>query len=285
MDFDSFTQANLYNYLKDNLPSFMTETDLDVFIKLITYMFGDLIEQGSTLPNEIDIDKCSDEHLKELAKLVKYPWNNALTASQQREMIKYWLLIKKNRGTAFSYVNLIRLFGKDSDSIYSNSEHYGVRVVEYDPNVHHETPMYPGDIRIEVPEMSSILRDSLKDIQLMGTRITFAFILYLGAYNEQITPSLWYVIKKWIDTNVLQGWNPIIKDYGPQHEYTRVQTVYDWLLCKPSKSNKMFASISVIPRYKTPWVKGFIFNTAGLTNYKGILLNDGILDEEDVLYR
>ena len=217
--------------------------------------------------------------------MVKYPWNNALTANQQREMIKYWLLIKKNRGTAFSYINLIRLFGKDSDSIYSNSDHSGVRVVEYDPNVHHDYPMFPGDIRIEVPEMSTILRDSLKDIQLMGTRITFAFILYLGAYNEEITPDLWYVIKKWIDTDVLQGWNPIIKNYGPQYEYTKVQTVYDWLLCKPSRSNEMFASISVIPRYKTPWEKGFIFSTAGQTNYKGLLLSDGILNEDDVLYR
>ena len=287
MDEHSWTIArkNFYEYLKDNLPQFMTESDLNVFVELISYIFGDLLEEGTTLPNEIDIDKCSEENLVHLSKLVKYPWNNALTISQQRDTIKHWMLLKRNRGTAFSYINLIRLFGKDSTTYYSSAEHYGVQIIEYDPNVHHDYPLYPGDIRIEVPEMSTILRESLKDIQLMGTRIEFAYVLYLGAYNEQIDPSAWYVISKWIDTDLLQGWNPMIKNFGPQYEFTKIQTVYDWQLVHPSRSNEMFASVSVIPRYKTPWQKGFILNVAGLDNYRGILTLDGVLQTSDVLYR
>lgn len=281
----TFSRINLYNYLKDNVPSFLTETDLNVFIELISYIFGDLIDNTDKMPWEIDIDKCSEENLVHLSKLVKYPWNNALTPEQQRETIKYWMLLKRNRGTAFSYINLIRLFGKDSTTYYSNADHSGVRIIEYDPNVTHDYPLYPGDIRIEVPEMSTILRDALKDIQLMGTRIVFAFVLYLGAYNEQIEPSVWYRIRKWIDTDLLRGWNPMIKNFGPQYEFTKVQTVYDWQLVHPSKSNMMFASVSVLPRYRTPWNKGFIFNVPGLDNYKGILTEDGIINNTDILYK
>lgn len=280
-----FVRDNLYEYLKDNLPSFMTETDLDVFTQLISYIFGDLMEEAGTLPSEMSTDTCSEENLRHLAYLIKYPWNNALTPDQQRETIKHWILLKRNRGTNFSYINLIRLFGKDATTFYSNADHSGVRVIEYDPNVHHDYDLYPGDIRIEVPEMSTILRDALPDIQLMGTRIIFAFILYLGAYNEQMKPEVWYRIKKWIDTDLLQGWNPMIKNFGPQHEYTKVQTVYDWQLCHPSKSNKMYASVLVRTKYREPWVKGFIFNQPGLENYKGILTADGILAADAVLYK
>lgn len=281
----NYARQNFYSYLKDNLPSFMTETDLNVFIELISYIFGDLLQLGTELPFQIDIDKCDSDKLIHLSKLVKYPWNNALTIDQQRETIKYWMLIKRNRGTSFSYVNLIRLFGKDSNTFYSSAEHSGVRVVEYDPNKEYDYPFYAGDIRIEVPEMSTILRDSLKDIQLMGTRIVFAYVIYLGAYNEQMTPSFWHVIRKWINTDVLRGWNPMIKDYGPQHEFTKIQTVYDWQLVYPSRSNEMFASISIISRYRTPWIKGFLFAEPGKDNYRGILTATGVLHADDILYR
>jgi hypothetical protein len=279
------SRASLREYLYDNLPSFMTESDLNVFIDLICFVFGDLYQEAGQLPWEIDIDKCSDEDLVHLAKLVKYPWNNALTSQQQRETIKYWMLIKRNRGTSFSYINLIRLFGKDSTTYYSNADHSGVRVIEYDPNVTHDYKLYPGDIRIEVPEMSTILRSSLKDIQLMGTRILFAFVIYLGAYSEEMSPELWYEINKWINTDVLQGWNPMIKNYGPQYEYTKISRVYDWQLCFPSRSNEMFASVYLLQQYREPWIKGFIFNTKGLDNYRGILTSDGIINATDVLYK
>lgn len=285
MDDWTFVRQNFYAYLKDNIPEFFTETDLDVFIKLIAYIFGDLIDSTSKLPWEINVDLCTTENLRHLAYLVKYPWNNALTDEQQRETIKNWMLIKRNRGTAFSYINLIRLFGKDSITYYSDSNHSGVKIIEYDPNVTHDYPLFPGDIRIEVPEMSTILRDALKDIQLMGTRIVFAFMLYLGAYLEQMTPSVWYDIKKWISTDLLRGWNPMIKNFGPQYEFTKVQTVYDWQLCYPSKSVGMYASVYLIPRYKAPWVKGFIFNVEGLENYRGILTTDGVLHVNDILYK
>lgn len=281
----TYARQNFYNYLKDNLPDYMTETDLDVFVELISYIFGDLLQLGDELPWQIDIDKCDDGNLVHLSKLVKYPWNNALTLEQQRETIKNWMLIKRNRGTSFSYINLIRLFGKDATTFYSNADHAGVKVVEYDPNVKHDYPLYPGDIRIEVPEMSTILRNSLKDIQLMGTRIVFAYVLYLGAYNLQMTPSAWYRIRKWISTNLLRGWDPMIKDYGPQHELTKIRTVYDWQLVYPSRSNEMFASIEIYKRYREPWIKGFLFNTSGQDNYRGILTADGVLKTDDILYR
>ena len=281
MNVQNYTRfrQEIYNFLMDELPKTMKDGDLSVLVELLAYVFGDLYDETTHLPWQIDIDYCETEHLKHLASLVHYPWNNALTDEQQRETIKYWMLIRRNRGTSFSYINLIRLFGKDSTTYYSNSDHSGVRVVEYDPNVHHEYDLFPGDIRIEVPELST------SDIRLMGTRVVFAFVLFLGAYNEQMQPSFWYKIKKWIETFDLHGWNPMIRDFGPQHEYTKVQVVYDWQLTHPSRSGQMFASVLISPKYKTPWVKGFIFNVAGLENYKGIFKAEGnTFNFNDVFY-
>lgn len=283
----------LYSYLKDNAPSYMTNSDLNVFIELIALVFGDLFQITHEIPSEVDIDACDIDNLKHLASLVKYPWNDALTYEQQRETIKFWMLIRRNRGTKFSYINLIRLFGKDATTYYSNADHTGVRVIEYGIDYFPEDydngdvpyKMFPGDIRIEVPELSTILRDALKDIQLMGTRIIFAFVLYLGAYNEQMTPNFWHRIKQFIRTDLLHGWNPMIMYYGPDNEETLVRKVYDWQLVLPSRSGEMFASVSVRPKYVTPRTHGFFFAPKGLERYAGHIFEDGILNEDDILYR
>lgn len=280
----------LYDYLKDNTPTFMTKSDLNVFVELISIIFGDLFQITNELPSEIDIDSCDIDNLKHLASLVKYPWNDALTYEQQRETIKFWMLIKRNRGTKFSYVNLIRLFGKDAATFYSNSSHEGVRVIEYGIDYFPDQPrfpytMYPGDIRIEVPELSTIMREAIKDIQLMGTNLIFAFILYLGAYNEQMTPEFWHRVKQFIKTDLLHGWNPMIMYYGPDNEETLVRKVYDWQLVLPSRSGEMFASVAIVPKYVEPCQHGFFFATSGLTRYNGYILEDGVLNETDVLYR
>ena len=273
-----------YSYLINNIPQGMIDTDINVLVQLLCYIFGDLFQEAKQLPWEIDIDKCSDENLIHLSKLVKYPWNNALTVEQQRETIKYSMLIKRNRGTNFSYINLVRLFGKDSSTYYSSSDHSGVKVVEYNPEGA-ETTQYPGDIRVEVPEYSTILREALSQVQLMGTRLEFAYMLFLGALSEEITPDMFISVVKNISTDKTLSDNVIIRDFGPQHEFTVLGSVWDWMLVHPQRSSEMFSAVQLITRYVAPWVKGFLFNVPGLDNYRGVLQADGVLQANSILYR
>ena len=138
-------RQDIYDYLKQTLSGVITDGDMDIFITLICYIFGDLYERSSRLPWEIDVDYVDDEYLPSLASLIGYPWNNGLTADQQRESIKMYLLIRRYRGTKFGLLNLIRVFGQDVESFYSTSDLRGVELVEYNPNIikQREPYMYP----------------------------------------------------------------------------------------------------------------------------------------------
>lgn len=162
-------QQKIYDYLKTTLSHTLTEGDLDVFVKLISHIFGDLYERTEKLPWQIDVDNVDEEYLKSLSSIIGYKWNKSLTADQQRESIKIYLLIRKYRGTKFGLMNLIRVFGQDAISYYSSADLRGITIVEYNPNIpeQSEPNMYPGDIKIRIPELSSILRDALSDTQLV----------------------------------------------------------------------------------------------------------------------
>lgn len=138
-------RKDIYEYLIQTLSGVITDGDMDIFITLICYIFGDLYERSSKLPWEIDVDKVDDEYLPSLASLIGYPWNVGLTADQQRESIKMYLLIRRYRGTRFGLLNLIRVFGQDVERFYSSSDLRGVELVEYNPNIvkQKEPYMYP----------------------------------------------------------------------------------------------------------------------------------------------
>lgn len=61
----------IYEYIKDTLSDVLTDKDLDIICKLISYIFGDLYMRTKLLPWEIDIDKCSDENLKPLSSIIR----------------------------------------------------------------------------------------------------------------------------------------------------------------------------------------------------------------------
>ena len=185
--FPEFRQQ-IYTYLKSTLSNVITEEDLDIIVKLIAELFGDLYMRAKLLPWQINVDRCPDEHLKALSSIIGYRWNNGLTPDQQRESIKLYCLIRKWRGTNFGLSNLIRVFGQDVTSFYSSSDLRGVEIVEYgsggadtiEPN------MFPGDIKIRIPELSTILTDSIFDTKLAGTRLIFAYYIFMGIYHMKI---------------------------------------------------------------------------------------------------
>lgn len=279
-------RQKIYNYLKSTLSMVITEDDLNIIVELIAMLFGDLYMRAKVLPWEINVDRCPDEHLQALSSIIGYRWNKGLTADQQRESIKLFCLIRRWRGTNFGLANLIRVFGQDVNSFYSSSDLRGVEIIEYgsggvdtvEPN------MYPGDIKIRIPELSTILRDSIFDTKLAGTRLIFAYYIFMGVYYMKIYPDFFYIILEWVSM-ITQGYDPQINLYGDQFLETRIDQVVNDQLTHPIIRGAPIASIQVLTYYKEPWNDGFILNVPGLTNYRGFIEPEPIVQSEHVLYK
>lgn len=279
-------RQKIYNYLKSTLSMVITEDDLNIIVELIAMLFGDLYMRAKVLPWEINVDRCPDEHLQALSSIIGYRWNKGLTADEQRESIKLFCLIRRWRGTNFGLANLIRVFGQDVNSFYSSSDLRGVEIIEYgsggvdtvEPN------MYPGDIKIRIPELSTILRDSIFDTKLAGTRLIFAYYIFMGVYYMKIYPDFFYIISEWVSM-ITQGYDPQINLYGDQFLETRIDQVVNDQLTHPIIRGAPIASVQVLTYYKEPWNDGFILNVPGLTNYRGFIEPEPIVQSEHVLYK
>lgn len=279
-------RQKIYNYLKSTLSMVITEDDLNIIVELIAMLFGDLYMRAKVLPWEINVDRCPDEHLQALSSIIGYRWNKGLTADQQRESIKLFCLIRRWRGTNFGLANLIRVFGQDVNSFYSSSDLRGVEIIEYDSGGVDtvEPNMYPGDIKIRIPELSTILRDSIFDTKLAGTRLIFAYYIFMGVYYMKIYPDFFYIISEWVSM-ITQGYDPQINLYGDQFLETRIDQVVNDQLTHPIIRGAPIASIQVLTYYKEPWNDGFILNVPGLTNYRGFIEPEPIVQSEHVLYK
>lgn len=276
----------IYSYLKDTMSDVLTDKDLDIICKLISYTFGDLYMRAKLLPWEINIDKCADENLEHLSSLIGYKWSNALTPDQQRESVKLFCLIRRWRGTKFGLSNLIRTFGQDTKSLYSKADLRGIEIIEYgsggpdtlEPN------MYPGDIKISIPELSTILRDSIFDTKLAGTRLIFAYYIFMGVFHLKMYEDYTYLIDYWIRC-LHQGYDPIIKWYGGQFIDTKLGSIKSDQISHRTLRGRPIASVQVLTYYKTPWENGWILNVPGLTNYRGFIEEDPTIIEDHVLYK
>lgn len=278
-------RRKIYNYLEYTLSSVMTENDLDLLVLLIAEIWGDLYCRTKLLPWEIQIDRCADEHLEALSTIIGYRWNTGLTADQQRESIKLFCLIRRNRATDFGLSNLIRAFGQDSKSFYSTADLRSVEIVEYgsggadtiEPN------MFPGDIKVLIPDMSKILRDSIFDTKLAGTRLMFVYMIFIGIFHLRIYEDWQYIITKWV-TFIMQGLNPRIDTYKETGLDTTIELAAHDQLCHVTRGGKPIASCQVLVYEVDPWNDGFILNTPGLTNYRGFIEETPLIVSSHILY-
>ena len=144
----------MYKLAHNAITESLITKDIDVFLKLIGTIYGDLYTLSRNVDDAINVDYVDEEHLRHLCKLIGYEWVEALTAEEQRESIKFYMYLRRMRGTSFGLKNLIRLFGQTTKSLYQSSDNSGVRVMEYVEN--NKYGLYPGDIRIEISEMSRL---------------------------------------------------------------------------------------------------------------------------------
>lgn len=282
--FPTFRQK-IYTYIKTTLSGVMTQDDLDIIVKLISELFGDLYLRAKTLPWEINIDRCPDEHLKALSSIIGYRWVDGLTADQQRESIKLYCLIRRNRGTNFGLSNLIRVFGQDAKKYYSSADLRGVEIIEYNSGGPEtvEPNMFPGDIKIRIPELSRILKDSIFDTKLAGTRLIFAYYIFMGIYHMKMYEDYAYKIKYWVML-LISGYDERIDLYGPAFLETRISGCLTDQLTHGIQNGAPIASCQILTYYKAPWVNGFILNVPGLTNYRGFIEEEPIVQPDHELY-
>ena len=283
--FPEFRQK-VYTYLETTLSNVLIQGDLEIIILLIAELFGDLYARTGAMPWDINVDRCPDDQLKDLASILGYDWNKGLTADQQRESIKLFCLIRRWRGTNFGLANLIRVFGQDVTSFYSSSDLRGVEIIEYgsggadtvEPN------MFPGDIRIRIPELSSILRDSIFDTKLAGTRLIFNYYIFMGVYHMYIYPDWQVKVTEWVRI-INSNYDPVIEKYGSRFMETPIDSVLKDQLTHAVVRGAPIASCQILTYYKKPWQKGFIFATPGLTNYRGFIMEDPIIQSDHILYK
>lgn len=269
-----------YNAITNNL---ITE-DFDVFLKLIGVVYGDLYTLSRNIDDSINIDYVDEEHLRHLCKLIGYEWVEALTAEEQRESIKFYMYLRRMRGTSFGLKNLIRIFGQTTKSLYQASDNSGVRVMEYKKG--NKYGLFPGDIRIEIPEMSNILRNAAEDVKLAGTRLRFAYRIDIGTTNDdQYGHRLGYYPAPGVTGNIyiwlepgLEGWDHELDIDVDKDKSSKVIYKYrDTYNFHPSTETRKY--------YSRPFTDLWMFQEYGLHNIRGWLLDDGVIDENLYLYK
>lgn len=274
----------MYNLAYNAITEGLITKDLDVFLKLVGTIYGDLYNVSKNIDDAVNIDYVDEEHLRHLCKLIGYEWVEALTADEQRESIKFYMYLRRMRGTSFGLKNLIRIFGQTTTSLYQASDNSGVRVMEYTEG--NKYGLFPGDIRIEIPEMSRILRNAAEDVKLMGTRLRFAYRIDISTTNiDQYGHKLGYYpapgvtgnIRVWLQPG-LEGWDKTLDINVDKDKSSKVIYKYrDTFNIHPSTETKKY--------YSRPFTNMWMFQEYGLTNIRGLLLDDGVIDEQLYLYK
>ena len=274
----------IYNLAHEAISEGLISNDLDVFIKLISCIQGDMYLEAKNVDDSINIDNIDEEHLRHLCTLIGYTWVEALTADEQRESIKFYMYLRRMRGTSFGLKNLIRIFGQTTTSLYQASDNSGVRVMEYKEG--NKYGMFPGDIRIEIPEMSRILRNAIEDVKLMGTRLRFAYRIDISSTNYDIfghllgyypAPGVTGKIKMFLQPG-LKGWDEEIDIY--QNKENSQKLIY-----KYRDTFNIHGSTDIDTIYSEPFTDLWLFQEKGLVNVRGWLLDDGVIDENLYLYK
>lgn len=200
--------------------------------------------------------------------------------------MKAFCLIRRWRGTKFGLMNLIRTFGQDTKSLYTKADLRGVEVIEYGSGGPEtiEPNMYPGDIKISIPELSTILRDSIYDTKLAGTRLTFSYYIFMGVFHMKMFEDYAYLIKYWI-RYIGQNYDPVLKWYGSRYLDTPLSSCKSDQVSHRTFKGKPIASCQLLTYYREPWNDGFILNVPGLTNYRGFIEESPEIVGEHILYK
>ena len=165
--------------------------------------------------------------------------------------------------------------------------------------------MFPGDIFVRVPEFSSILRDSIYDTKLAGTRIYFQYYIFIGIFHMEMSFDMAYSLVI-ASPKRIQNYDIELKYLGPLKWDTQLGNILEYQLTNGVRGNiadyynpightqdelderhhgNLTAGIQILTYYKAPWINGWVLNVPGLTNYRGFIQPDENIRPNEILYK
>ena len=152
--------------------------------------------------------------------------------------------------------------------------------------------MYPGDIKISVPELSKILRDSIFAIyDFDDTKFYYAnleenvqYYIFMGVFHLKMYEDFAYIIKYWVRI-LSQGYDPELKWYGSKYLDTPVGSVKQDQITHRIIKGAPCVGVQILTYHKDPWKNGWILAIPGLTNYRGFIEPTGEIVPDWVLYK
>ena len=299
-------RERMYTFLKTTLSASMTKDDLDIIIHLLSIVLGDLDYELNRLQYYTMIDYTPTERLRQLSSNVAFPWSSALTPEQQRQYVKMYHLIRQRRGTAWSIENLCKVFGQDTSSYYSASDLSSVRLLEYPQNYggkppvdgegnplpfcYHEegAPEYPGDLVLRIPAMSTLLMNEIMNTKLAGTRLMLLFYFEMGVFRCAPQTNALTIYDYFFDPAYgkddikIMDWKSRIPETG--EETTIIKYLEDRNIGHYVVNYNLTGSMVMKSVTTEPYNTGFIFNEVDLKNYRGYIINDETIADDEVLY-
>ena len=279
-------REDIYKLEKSSISPSVMNDDIDVLLKLMATTRGDIYRKIANYLWYTDVDKADEEHLKLLCGLIGYKWVDSLGADKQRESIKFFLMLRRLRGTKFALKNLIRIFGQSADTLYQATDLSGVRIFDYtDGNTYN---MFPGDIRIEIPDMSSILRNAIEEIKLMGTRLTFTYRISLSSSDStgmSYKEGIYLKLKLW-STPAFRGWDKVLTTDLTRGWNTKLNSIFcNQIIYYYRDKYSIIANTDVKQEYSPAFTYIDFLSLPGQTNVRGVINNDSPILDDLVLYR
>lgn len=299
-------RERMYKFLKKTLSPSMTKDDLDIIIHLLSIVLGDQDYELNRLQYYTMIDYTPSNRLRQLGSNVAFPWSNALTPEQQRQYIKLYHLIRQRRGTKWSIENLCKVFGQDTASYYSASDLSSVRLLEYPYNYGGEAPLdslgkplpfcygeegapeFIGDLVLRIPAISTILYDEIMNTKLAGTRLMFLFYFLMGVFRCDPQPNVLNIYNYFFDPQYgknfvkIPDWKTRISQTGQNTSI--IKYMEDWNVGHYVNNYNVNGSMVFNVVATEPYTTGFILNEVDLVNYRGYVINNEQIRDDDVLY-
>lgn len=173
---------DIYKLIKESLlpDRYDNNSEFDVFVRLLSEVMGESIYYKDNLPNITDPEECPTDFLPYLARDLGYDIATEVGTEDLRLLIKYYLSLRRRRGTLKSIENAVRYAGRNEIAILGNEEGTEVYVDE----VIGEGLYYIEGENVNLDK----IEDYLKKVRPAGTKYTYSlrYNLYLTNIDRTV---------------------------------------------------------------------------------------------------
>lgn len=169
---------------------YSSNNEFHIFIQLLSRMFGEINYYKESLSSLINVDKCDERFLSFLADNIGYDIPEGSNVDDVRFLIKYFLSLRRQRGTIVSIRNAVKFSGRDEMALLQGEEGIDVDIKE----IEGEGLFYIESSNINI----ETIQESLREVKPAGTKWTYALRYSIPFLNSIGNVSTWRHI--YIDT-------------------------------------------------------------------------------------